>query len=147
MRELTEGGKIDAWDQAERLKSIGFVPDFILVSSALRASQTYDAAARLFENCKVMISRELYLASPDTYVNLATKCGGKNIIIIAHDPGLHELCRHYLKGGAISGVDNEQIDRLYEKLPPAGIAWFAANPNARNGFNLVANLWPQRRAL
>lgn len=132
-RELTERGCDDALAQALRLKAMGFVPDIACVSTALRASQTWDQAASVFENCKTKLTRELYHASADKYLEVAKETLANNVIIVAHDPGLHELCRHFLRG---SPEDNSN-NLLHFGFPTAGIAWFKADAKNRNGFELL----------
>ena len=137
-RNLVELGKTQSLQQAIKLRELGFSPDVVLVSSAFRASQTWDMAAQVFPDANPIITRELYLASPEFYLRKAASTGAKSVMIIAHDPGLHALCRTFLKGGS----RDHMSDLLRLDLPTAGVAWFQKDENAKSMMRLVANLRP-----
>lgn len=141
-RNLVESGTRDAKNQASRLFDLGFEPDTILVSSANRALQTFEAAKDIFPNAEVSISRELYLASIDTYMDEVLASNGRNVILIAHDPGLHELCRYFLKGEK----ETKETTLLKLELKTAGIAWFKRNLKRKSQMKLVASLIPIKSA-
>lgn len=132
-RELVQRGRDEAFSQANRLFASGFRPDIACVSTALRASQTWDCAAPVFGDCKTLLTRELYHASADKYLEIAKSALVKNVMIIAHDPGLHELCRYFLRGSAKDNSNN----MLHFGFPTASIAWFTKDSQNRNGFELV----------
>ena len=137
-RQLTERGQRDAENQAVRLKEAGFNADMALVSTAARAAQTWEKAHGVFPDCRAKLLDKFYLAAPKIYLNEAIACGEKNVMLIAHDPGLHELCRYFMfGGGAINSEDisNEQALLLFE-LPTAGVAWFTRDDNAKSGMVL-----------
>lgn len=139
-RELTQRGRKDSEAQASRLKAAGFVPDIACVSTALRASQTWDSAAAAFTDTKTLLTRELYHASADTYLEVARRTLQSNVIIVAHDPGLHELCRYFLRG---SHADNSNHP-LHLGFPTAAIAWFKADGSNKYGFELVEFFEPKQ---
>ena len=132
-RELTDRGRTDSQRQALRLREAGFVPDIACVSTALRASQTWDCAAPIFPNTKTLLTRELYHASADTYLDIAKRTEQGNIVVIAHDPGLHELCRYFLKGSRFDYSHHP----LHLGFPTAGIAWFRKEDENKSGFELI----------
>jgi phosphohistidine phosphatase len=147
-RELTERGQRDAENQAIRLKDAGFTPDVALVSSAARAFQTWQKANLIFPDCREIVLDRLYLAAPRTYLKEVVASGAKNVVLIAHDPGLHELCRYFmLGGGAINpeNVTNEEAMLLFE-LPTAGVAWFTRDESAKNGMTLKKYFKPIKLA-
>lgn len=137
-RNLVETGKKQSLEQAIKLKELGFAPDLVLVSSAFRATQTWDMVAQVFPDAIPIITRELYLASPEFYLRKAVQTGAAAVMIIAHDPGLHALCRTFLKGGA----KDTKSDLLRLDLPTAGVAWFQKDEKAKSLMRLVANLRP-----
>lgn len=137
-RELVDSGKIDAKNQAQRLKEKGFMPDIVYVSAAKRAMQTWEAAKEVFGDVKFITSRNLYLATSLTYFDYAVESEAANVMIIAHDPGLHQLCQHFLDGEEFS----EDALRLQLELTTAGIGWFERQENAKNGMKLRASLRP-----
>jgi phosphohistidine phosphatase len=132
-RGLTESGRMDASAQAKRLRDAGFVPDLVIVSTALRAAQTWDEASQHFPDAPVRLTRALYLATPDVYLDAALSSNVTKVMLVAHDPGLHELARWFTKG--LKGT-SPQIDSLRSQLPTSGVAWFTADPAAKNGFAL-----------
>ncbi|GIU67137.1 SixA phosphatase family protein [Candidatus Phycosocius spiralis] len=132
-RGLTPFGAAQASAQALRLKAAGFLPDLALVSTALRASQTWDACTTAFPKTPVEMSRALYLASPANYLRALEQCMHSSAILIAHNPGLHDLARRLMKGDR--GVEAGQT-KLMEHLPTSGIAWFHADTGAHSGFKL-----------
>lgn len=141
-RNLVERGIKEAKLQAQRLFEIGFIPDIVLVSSANRAFQTWQAAKEIFPNSEELITRDLYLASPNIYWQHVIDTKAKNVMLIAHDPGLHDLCRYFLKG------NDETIDAHYlaADLPTAGIAWFQRDSKIKSGMKLISHLRPIKSA-
>lgn len=142
-RDLVERGKSDSYNQALRLNELGFIPDIALVSSAHRAKQTWEKASEVYKHANAIITRDLYLAAPQIYLDMAINSECKNVLLIAHDPGLHDLCRHFLKGSEISS-DAEML--LYE-LPTSGIAWFKKDLKERNSMRLLHHLRPIKSGL
>lgn len=141
-RELIERGKKDSLAQAERLYNLGFWPDVALVSSALRASQTWDMASKVFEGVKSKITRDLYLASPEQYMKQVFKCGEANVMLIAHDPGLHDLSKVFLKGNELT--PDAQYLRL--EMPTSGIAWFRKDEAIKSHMRFITHLRPLKAA-
>lgn len=138
-RGLTTEGRAQAAAQALKLKQAGFRPDIAFVSTAFRAAQTWEEALPAFGDCYPRLSRNLYLASPEVYLEAAQSSNQSRVMIIAHDPGLHELARWLTRG--LKGSSFE-IDQLRAELPTSGIAWFVADAQARNGFVLKAYFAP-----
>jgi phosphohistidine phosphatase len=132
-RGLTPLGITQANSQAQRLREAGFAPDLVIVSTAFRAAQTWDAASVHFPDVPVRLTRDLYLASPSVYMDAAHLSKKAKVMLIAHDPGLHELARGFTKGQ--KGISPE-IDQLRAELTTSGIAWFIADGRAKNGFSL-----------
>jgi phosphohistidine phosphatase len=132
-RGLTPVGIAQAASQAKRLADAGFRPDVVLVSTAFRAAQTWEAADDFFPDTPVRMSRALYLAAPNVYLDAALDTDRAKVMVIAHDPGLHELARWFTKG--LKGK-SAQIDSLRADLPTSGIAWFVADSETKNGFTL-----------
>jgi phosphohistidine phosphatase len=132
-RGLTPRGRVQAAAQAQRLKEAGCDLQFALVSTALRAAETWDACRLSFPDAQVHMMRQLYLAAPSIYLNAAKFAKASRILIIAHDPGLHDLARSLMKGD--TGQDNGQAS-LREHLPTSGVAWFSVDPSASSGFRL-----------
>jgi len=139
-RALTERGHQEAATQARRLADAGFVADIALVSSAVRATETWDEAARYFPVAEKRITRSLYLAAPETYRAAAETCGGTAVIVIAHDPGLHDLSCTLLMDDR-DGARSREGRALLDHMPTAGIAWFS-RANGSANWKLKAHFRP-----
>jgi phosphohistidine phosphatase len=138
-RGLTPEGRVTAQAQGRRLREAGFVPDVALISTAFRAAQTWEAVTPLFPDTHVRLTRTLYLASPTVYLETAEALKMGKVLLIAHDPGLHELARWFTKSQ--KGASAE-VDALRAELPTSGVAWFVADPAARHGYTLKRYLAP-----
>lgn len=132
-RGLTARGRVQAAAQAQRLQQAGCDLQLALVSTALRAAETWDACRLSFPDVQAHLLRQLYLAAPSIYLNAAKTAKASRVMIIAHDPGLHDLARNLLKGD--TGQDYGQA-YLREHLPTSGVAWFIADPSTSSGFKL-----------
>lgn len=93
-RPLNARGEKAALTMAKRLEKRGYVPDLVIVSSALRAQQT---AARLqtVYNGALRVKTEplLYDASPETYVSVIRSVPEdvSHLMIIGHNPTIETL--------------------------------------------------------
>lgn len=137
-RGLTQLGKAQAAAQAKRLGQAGCFPEMALVSTALRAVETWEACQPAFPNAQVQFSHQLYLAAPDAYLGAAKSAKTGRVMIIAHDPGLQELARTLMESD--TGQDHGQTS-LRQHLPTSGVAWFCADPSQSSGFKL-RHFWP-----
>lgn len=140
-RGLTARGKQEAAAQARILRQAGFVPDQVLVSTALRAAETWDAIQANFPGVPVRLDRELYLASPTVYLKASRAAKAARVMMIAHDPGLHDLARSLLKGDPHKSAGHAM---LKEHLPTSGIAWFVGEDSSSSGFRL-RHFWSPAR--
>jgi phosphohistidine phosphatase SixA len=76
------------------LREHHLVPDFVCVSTALRAQQT---AEEVLAACgykgEVMTSAKLYLAPPSVYFDVFAEvpAGKRRVLFIAHNPGIADL--------------------------------------------------------
>jgi phosphohistidine phosphatase len=120
-RPLAERGLQDAPKMAKKLKKRGVIPDLILSSTALRATETAKITAQelgyLEEN--ICWEKNLFHASPSTilkYIHLQ-KDSQNTLLVFGHNPGFNDLI-HYL-GGEI------------ENLPTSG----------QYGFKLKSEKW------
>ena len=95
-RKLNERGKRDAPIMAQRLLERGCIPDHILCSSAKRTQETaaYITQELSLRADQLSIDDNLYLASPAQIVSCIQASAGhpRHIMVIAHNPGLEELC-------------------------------------------------------
>jgi phosphohistidine phosphatase len=96
-RPLNERGARDAPRMAGRLAQTGFVPERILSSTALRARTTAADFGAEFA-VEVDLVPHLYGASESTLLSVAEHSGARNLIVVAHDPGLSMLADRLSSG-------------------------------------------------
>jgi phosphohistidine phosphatase len=137
-RGLTPRGQDEARAQARALAALGMVPQVALVSTALRATQTWDEASAELPATTARLSRLLYLASPDVYRHAAEAAGAASVMVVAHDPGLHELACALLAGNP----KTPEAMLLKAGLPTAGLVWFESDPALKSGWRLKRFLSP-----
>jgi len=116
-RVLTARGEADAGKMSLYLQQTDIRPDVVLCSSAKRTCQTLslmDAAG--FKHGDTSIVDTLYLASPTVLSSLIRSQSDavRSLLVIAHNPGLHELAVALAHGGATT--DLQTLNRKY----PAG---------------------------
>lgn len=92
-RALTDRGKRDTVLVARALAEAGVYPDLVLVSSAARAVQTWEAAAAVFSRTEVRLIPALYEIAPADILDLARSEGQavSTLMIVGHNPGLGAL--------------------------------------------------------
>jgi phosphohistidine phosphatase len=93
-RPLNERGERDAPLMGKLLNEQGFVPDLILTSTAMRASET---ARLVAENCsfdgEIKKDRNLYHAGVDEFIDgLKSHPDDEDtVMVVGHNPGIAEL--------------------------------------------------------
>jgi len=90
-RALAARGLEDAPTIGEALAGAGADPEIVLVSAARRTRQTWGLIDSWFPGAEVRFLDKLYLADTDTLVRAAEETGLQRVMIVAHNPGLHEL--------------------------------------------------------
>src|SRR5262245_56403921 len=112
-RALAAEGREAAPRMAAALAAAGAAPDAALVSDARRTRETWDLAAPSFPNAKVSFLKSLYLCPAETLMIEAEKAGANSVIIVGHNPGLHELATRL-------AYRNTELDqKLRAKFSPA----------------------------
>lgn len=134
-RPLSQRGRADAALVARALAARGVRPDMALVSAAARTRQTWEEAHDAFGDVEVLIEPGLYDASADALLRavrgLEDRAGC--LIVIAHNPGVHQLAVDLLALGAGSPA---QLDRLATGFPTGAAAVFALDPQGRASLEL-----------
>ena len=127
-RALTERGRRDAALVARNLAAAGLIPDLVLVSPAVRAAQTWDAAAAAFPGARVQQTPELYDITSGEILALARSegAGVGTVMVVGHNPGLGQLAA-WLAQEAPAGQAHA---RIAEGFPTAGAAVIAFSPPA-----------------
>jgi phosphohistidine phosphatase len=90
-RALTGRGRRDVALVARHLAESGHEPDLVLASPAVRAKETWDAAAPFFPHARVEWARMLYHIDPEGILNLALDQAPRVVMVVGHNPGLGEL--------------------------------------------------------
>lgn len=93
------------------LKEQNLVPDFVCVSTALRAQQTAEAVlAACGYDGEILTHRALYLAEPKAYFEVFAQVpqGKKRLLVIGHNPGIADLA--------------EMLGKTFVEMCTAGIA-------------------------
>ncbi|WP_084398080.1 SixA phosphatase family protein [Henriciella aquimarina] len=122
-RILTPRGHGDAEAVAVALQQYGWAPDRALISSSRRTRETWRHLSLVFPECEKVISDDLYLAGiPAIETQIAAQADAGTLIVIGHNPGLHELSGSILRQ---AGSDNHQAAmRLAAKFPTSAAALF-----------------------
>ncbi|GBQ30507.1 phosphoglycerate mutase [Gluconacetobacter azotocaptans] len=123
-RPLTPSGRRRAGQRGTQLREIGFHPDLVLVSPAIRSSETYTALGPFPAAPAPTVVQEagLYESGPDTLLDIIrlTPDIFNNIIVIGHNPDLYHLVLD-LAGRAIDDPDKSILSRGF---PTASLACF-----------------------
>jgi phosphohistidine phosphatase len=133
-RPLAERGREDAALIGRVLAREGLTPDLALVSPARRASETWIYARDAFPAAKAELDRDLYNAGPETIrdVVAARADDANTVIVVGHNPGLHELAVELLIEGGASAAE---VERVAARFPTATAAALLIDPVGRASFD------------
>lgn len=113
-RGRKDAGKIGAYMAAHALK-----PDRVMVSPAARTQETWKYLSAAFRPApgSTMVER-LYDATPHAILAVIkdAPASAHTLMVIAHNPGLHEVATMLIASG-----DIDARARLNEKLPTSGL--------------------------
>jgi phosphohistidine phosphatase len=96
------------------------IPDAVVVSTARRTRETWEGLAAALPNPPLAtFDDRLYNAGTETIITVvkATAPTVRTLMLIGHNPGLHDVARLLIASG-----DVEARERLNEGLPTAGLA-------------------------
>ena len=127
-RRLDERGRLDAAAIGTWIGRHPPLPDAVLVSTAVRAQQTWEIARDAMKDAvrdqppqpKVELLDELYGAEPTQLlrlIRLAEVTNPARLMLIGHNPGMHELALMLAGSG-----DAAAKKSLEDNLPTAGLA-------------------------
>ncbi len=133
-RPLAERGRADAVLMGRVLARQALVPDLALVSGARRTAETWALAGEAFPGTRTELCDDLYNAGPEEILaELRTHAGSAHtVIVVGHNPGLHELAVELLIEGSASPGD---IERMSAKFPTATAAAFRVDAAGRAAFD------------
>jgi phosphohistidine phosphatase len=123
-RALSKRGRADALAMGRALAQRG------LVSSATRTHQTWDAVSEAMGDVSLHLAPALYNASADTLrraVEAAEDEAGC-LLLIAHNPGVHQLAVEYLIESAASP---SVLDKMSGGFPTGAAAIFTVDVAGR----------------
>jgi len=123
-RRLDDRGRRDAAEMGEWMGRHPPFPDLALVSPAVRATQTWEIAREAMKDRAkqpaVEFLPELYgaeVAQLLTIVRMASASDPKRLLLVGHNPGMHELALTLTGSG-----DEASRKALNHNLPTAGLA-------------------------
>eukprot|EP00903_Cladosiphon_okamuranus_P002962 g2960.t1 len=124
-RALTPLGHDASVAMAAALKAEGWSPDKAIVSTARRTRETWTHLSHVFGTCELVIEEDLYLAGERGVSDLiADHDSAKTLIVISHNPGLHDLSLGLLR--AAGSFDHQAAVRIAAKLPTGAAVMFEA---------------------
>lgn len=125
-RRLDNRGRNDAAEIGGWIGRHPPFPDSVLVSTAVRANQTWEIAweamKALAPQPAVELVPELYGADPSQLlqaVHAAASADPKVLLVVGHNPGMHELALMLAASGDAAGRK-----ALSDNLPTSGLAIF-----------------------
>ena len=127
-RRLDDRGRLDAAAIGDWIGRHPPLPDTVLVSTAVRAYQTWeiardamkDAAMEQAPQPQVELLDELYAADPAQLlqiIRMAEVADPARLMVIGHNPGMHELALMLIGSGEASAKK-----ALEDNLPTTGLA-------------------------
>lgn len=118
-RVLIDRGRKDAAKIGIYMAAHALVPDRVILSPAARVQETWKyAAAALHPAPAAMTAERIYDATPHSILAVIkdTPASAHTLMVIGHNPGLHELALMLIAAG-----DVDARERLREKLPTSGL--------------------------
>jgi phosphohistidine phosphatase len=123
-RRLDDRGRKDAARIGDWIANHPPFPDAVQVSPAVRARQTWEIAWAAMKDVvpapQLELSPELYGADPAQLlrsIREASVHDPKRLMLVGHNPGMHELALTLAGGG-----DEAGLEALTHNLPTAGLA-------------------------
>jgi phosphohistidine phosphatase len=119
-RPLNARGVTDARTMSIYFARHALVPDLVLCSPAERTRQTAEAIVKGWPGAvEIDYSDRLYEATPEAIIAVVRTAAPQahGLLVIGHNPGLHEAARMLIAAG-----DIEPRERLHEKFPTAALA-------------------------
>ena len=139
-RALASRGREDAPRVIQTLVQRNLLPELVLCSSALRCQQTWQSVTHLIGNATFETHEDLYLAEAPLLMNIAETrsrmLGLRSVMVIAHNPGLHELATEIAPAGDPVAAE------LHQKFPTAALAAFSRT-TILDDWKLSAFLFPK----
>lgn len=119
-RVLTAQGRADAAAMGSYMARHNFRPDRALISTSARTRDTWDALCAAWNPAPAAdFEARIYDAGPATLTGVIQGApdSARTLMLIGHNPGLHELAVTLVATG-----DVDTRERLRENLPTSGLA-------------------------
>jgi len=120
-RRLTDRGRVSARDAGAYLRERGLTPDHVLVSSAVRTRQTWDAVAEELDETGTQVDQDdaWFTGSVDVVADALRSLppGTATAMFVGHNPTAAYLC-HLLDDGE---GDPDAVGGLLQGFPPAAL--------------------------
>lgn len=119
-RRLDDRGKHDGAEIGQWLARHDYRPDLALISTANRTRETWELIRPSLPSTRAQFLSELYGADPSELMHIIHGMAvddPQRLLIIAHNPGLHELALALISGGEPAG--RRALDA---NLPTSGVA-------------------------
>jgi phosphohistidine phosphatase len=121
-RPLTDRGLASARDAGAYLRDQGLVPDYAVVSSALRTRQTWDALVETADlgHSTVSFDDAVFTGSPDVVLEALRSApeDATTVIFVGHNPTAAFVAHHLDDGEG----DPEKVSELFKGFPPGAVA-------------------------
>lgn len=121
-RQLTDRGHLDATEAGAWLAGQGIEPDYVLVSAAMRTTQTWEdvASGASWDVTLAEYDEAVYAASTDAALDLIreTDDGISTLVVIGHNPTVAYLVQLLDDGSG----DEEAGNELAQGFPTAAVA-------------------------
>jgi phosphohistidine phosphatase len=119
-RPLSPRGRRAAKRIGQYVHAEAIRPELVLCSPAVRARQTLARVRRGLGDPKVSFDETLYAADGDRLLERlrAVPADIGSVLVVGHDPGLHDLALELASGGG-------GLRKLREKFPTGGLATFS----------------------
>jgi phosphohistidine phosphatase len=145
-RPLDPEGQSAAKALRASIARLGLRPQLILVSSARRTRETLELLGPLAGSPRTIRSSDLYLASPRQILDevVTIQADITSILVIGHNPGLHDLAM-LLTGAHAMSLGRPESKRLARGFPTAALAEFSVAGDWRglpDGARLIRFLTP-----
>ena len=124
-RPLNARGRKSAEAMAAAMRELGLSPDIVLVSSARRTLQTLEALTPFDGGALVEPMDAIYLAPWRRLLEVLQSAPetARSVMLIGHNPGLHELALALLGAGGVART-TPATERMAEGYPTGALAEF-----------------------
>jgi phosphohistidine phosphatase len=118
-RKLNRRGRDDAPKIGAYMARHDLLPDRVIVSTAQRTRETWECVASGLTSLPPAIYDDrLYESGPEAILTVIRETGAtaSTVMVIGHNPGLHDAARLLIASGDVEGRE-----RLNEALPTSGL--------------------------